>query len=54
MNSVYGQTVLYGYDIYVICLVAICIASNSDGQNSLLFVPKGRDIDLCFQASVYG
>lgn len=44
MTSFYYLIVLYAYGIYVICLVAMYIASIPDGQYSLLFVPKNRDI----------
>jgi len=40
MTSFYYLIVLDAYDIYVVCLVAMYIASISDGQYSLCFVPK--------------
>lgn len=40
MTSFYYLIVLDAYDIYVVCLVAMDIASISDGQHSLFFFPK--------------
>lgn len=56
MTSFYYLIVLDAYDIYVVCLVAMDIASISDGQYSLFFFRKllGHCNDLCSQASVYG
>lgn len=40
MTSFYYLIVLDAYDIYVVCLVAMDIASISDGQYSLFFFPE--------------